>query len=167
MAEKPIVLSQEQRKRDRRAADVALRDAAMEPYRMALMESSAVAETPAAAGEFGGRTAAERSQASLDGAPRLVFDLPMLCHKDGCGTLLRALEYRLFVDHRTERFMLWIEGVCPKCLERRKTAFDPAFGTAAVGRRSDEREALTQMVSELMCDGDAAVEVGDAVAEVA
>jgi hypothetical protein len=133
------MLSPKQAQADAAARAVAERDKKLAPFEAELV----------ATGQVEGRSKAELLLAAVDGAPQLVFDLVVSCHKGGCGTELQALKYHAFVND--SRFMLWIDGMCPKCMERRKTVFDPMVGLEAKMKHMAEMDSLWESWKLELC----------------
>jgi hypothetical protein len=154
-----IVTSHKQAESDAAALHIAARNIKLDGVKAELVAKGEVAEF----------SRAEVCVQPLPGAPQLVFDLEISCHKNGCGTPLEALGYHAFIndpspvaqggaDNQTPRFMLWIEGMCPKCMESRRTIFDPMAGLQAKAKQTAEMDKLwEQWKAELMpADDDAA-----------
>jgi hypothetical protein len=133
------MLSQTQAALDAAERKRAERDLKLAPFKAELVEK----------GEIVKQSTAELLLAPVDGAPQVIFDLVVTCHKNGCGTELQALKYHAFVND--SRFMLWIDGMCPKCMERRKTVFDPMVGLEAKMKHMAEMDSLWESWKLELC----------------
>lgn len=77
--------------------------------------------------------------------PQVTRHLPVPC--PACNkALLAGLLYHVFISADSDRFMVWAEGVCPKCMSKQAVIWDPldAGSAQAIATAEAEREALVR-----------------------